>query len=229
MFSLLRRPFGIFSARSSPPGAAGDGFDGTERTWTRSDGRKQCRNSADGCGEGRACSICSAELLVLGAARKFRSASVSSAPISARGWLATCLSADTSHPNIEEHQLRWHSGRLAEPQISCTQLRGRSSRRSCKERPEHSLGAASAVAVPTCRLSLAVTTSRPQQKDGRSVWLFSGVADTVLVDAFAYNMSSSQDPSYPESHQKRCATWWDEPLLENGLSGLQGRRHIAGY
>ena len=32
----------------------GGGFDGTERAGTRSDGRKQSRNSADGCGEDRA-------------------------------------------------------------------------------------------------------------------------------------------------------------------------------
>ena len=32
----------------------GGGFDGTERAGTRSDGRKQGRNSADGCGEDRA-------------------------------------------------------------------------------------------------------------------------------------------------------------------------------
>ena len=37
-----------------PPGAAGGGFDGTERAGTRSDGREQGGNSADGCGEDRA-------------------------------------------------------------------------------------------------------------------------------------------------------------------------------
>ena len=41
-------------ACSGAPGAAGGGFDGTERAGTRSDGRKQGRNSADGCGEDRA-------------------------------------------------------------------------------------------------------------------------------------------------------------------------------
>ena len=40
--------------RQSRPRPAGDGFDGTERAGTRSDGRKQGRNSADGCGEDRA-------------------------------------------------------------------------------------------------------------------------------------------------------------------------------
>ena len=34
--------------------ASSGGFGGTERAGTRSDGRKQCRNSADGCGEDRA-------------------------------------------------------------------------------------------------------------------------------------------------------------------------------
>ena len=34
--------------------AAGGGFDGTERAGTGSRGRKQDRNSADGCGEDRA-------------------------------------------------------------------------------------------------------------------------------------------------------------------------------
>ena len=33
---------------------AGGGFDGTRRAGTRSDGRKHCRNNADGCGEDRA-------------------------------------------------------------------------------------------------------------------------------------------------------------------------------
>ena len=37
--------------------AAGGGFDGTERAGTRSDSRKQGRNSADGCGEDRACVV----------------------------------------------------------------------------------------------------------------------------------------------------------------------------
>ena len=37
-----------------PPVAPGGGFDGTERAGTRSDGRTQGRNSADGCGEDRA-------------------------------------------------------------------------------------------------------------------------------------------------------------------------------
>ena len=37
-----------------PPAASGGGLDGTERLGTRSDGRKQGRNSADGCGEDRA-------------------------------------------------------------------------------------------------------------------------------------------------------------------------------
>ena len=37
-----------------PPGAAGGGFEETKRTGTRSDGRKQDRNSADGCDEDRA-------------------------------------------------------------------------------------------------------------------------------------------------------------------------------
>ena len=36
------------------PAGAGGGFDGTERAGTRSGGRKQGRNSADGCGEDRA-------------------------------------------------------------------------------------------------------------------------------------------------------------------------------
>ena len=35
-------------------GAAGGGLDETERAGTRSDGRKQGRDSADGCGEDRA-------------------------------------------------------------------------------------------------------------------------------------------------------------------------------
>ena len=37
----------------TPAGGAGGGFDGTKRAGTRSDSRKQGRNSADGCGEDR--------------------------------------------------------------------------------------------------------------------------------------------------------------------------------
>ena len=44
-----------FVPSKPPPGdAPGGGFDGTKRAGTRSDGRKQGRNSADGCGEDRA-------------------------------------------------------------------------------------------------------------------------------------------------------------------------------
>ena len=43
-----------FVTSKPPPGAPGGGFDGTERAETLSDGRKQDRNSADGCGEDRA-------------------------------------------------------------------------------------------------------------------------------------------------------------------------------
>ena len=42
------------SLQQDLPTAAGGGFDWTERAGTRSDGRKQGRHSADGCGEGRA-------------------------------------------------------------------------------------------------------------------------------------------------------------------------------
>ena len=51
------RPVGPFGPVKTSPGAAGGGFDRTERVVTRSDGRKQVRNSADGCGEDRA-SLC---------------------------------------------------------------------------------------------------------------------------------------------------------------------------
>ena len=51
------RPSERVAARSvplkPPPGAAGGGFEGTERAGTRSDGLKQGRNSADRCGEDR--------------------------------------------------------------------------------------------------------------------------------------------------------------------------------
>ena len=44
----------IATVRARPaPDVAGGGFAGTERAGTRSDGRKQGRNSADGCGEDR--------------------------------------------------------------------------------------------------------------------------------------------------------------------------------
>ena len=59
--ALLRpclRPSERVSVRSvpskPPPAAPRCGFDGTEQAGTRSDGRKQGRNSADGCGEGQA-------------------------------------------------------------------------------------------------------------------------------------------------------------------------------
>ena len=51
LFATVRARLGPFRPVKS---AAGGGFDGTERTGTRSDGRKQGRNSADGCGEDRA-------------------------------------------------------------------------------------------------------------------------------------------------------------------------------
>ena len=58
LFRLCLRPAERTPARSvpskPPPGAAGCSFDGTERARTRSDGRKQSRNSADRCGEDRA-------------------------------------------------------------------------------------------------------------------------------------------------------------------------------
>ena len=48
--------FAAVRARPGPfrPAGAGDGFNETDRARTRSDGRKHCRNSADGCGEDRA-------------------------------------------------------------------------------------------------------------------------------------------------------------------------------
>ena len=58
LFRPCLRPSERVPARSvpskPPPAAAGGGFDGTERATTRSDGRKQGRNSTDGCGEDRA-------------------------------------------------------------------------------------------------------------------------------------------------------------------------------
>ena len=57
LFRPCLQPSERVTARSvpskPPPGAPGGGFDGTERTRTRSAGRKQDRNSADGCGEDR--------------------------------------------------------------------------------------------------------------------------------------------------------------------------------
>ena len=52
-FRTFRNTF-INTAAPGGPGAAGGGLDGTERIGTRSDGCKQGRNSADGCGEDRA-------------------------------------------------------------------------------------------------------------------------------------------------------------------------------
>ena len=51
-WKLLPAPLEAVAAGASK--AAGGGFDGTERAGTRSDGRKQGRSSADGCGEDRA-------------------------------------------------------------------------------------------------------------------------------------------------------------------------------
>ena len=60
-------PLGLFrtclrpSVKSKPPpAAAGGGSEETKRAGMRSDGRKQDRNSADGCGEDRA-SVCSSD------------------------------------------------------------------------------------------------------------------------------------------------------------------------
>ena len=53
LFRSSLRSFERVPARSVSD-AAGGGFDGTERAGTRSDGRKQGRNSADRCGEDRA-------------------------------------------------------------------------------------------------------------------------------------------------------------------------------
>ena len=50
-FDPLRR---VKTASNGARRAAGSGFDGTERTGTRSDGRRQGRNSVDSCGEDRA-------------------------------------------------------------------------------------------------------------------------------------------------------------------------------
>ena len=47
-------PHCIRQRRSGPVAAAGGGFDVTERDGTRSDGRKQGRNSSEGSGEGQA-------------------------------------------------------------------------------------------------------------------------------------------------------------------------------
>ena len=54
LFSTVRARPGPFRPVKPPPGAAGGGFDGTERTGTCSNGREQGRSSADGCGEDRA-------------------------------------------------------------------------------------------------------------------------------------------------------------------------------
>ena len=59
LFRPCLRPSERVQARSVVPSRqtrllAGGGFDGTGRAGTRSDGRKQGRNSADGCGEDRA-------------------------------------------------------------------------------------------------------------------------------------------------------------------------------
>ena len=56
LFPTVRARPGPLRLSKPPSGAAGGGFDGTERAGTRSDGRKQGRNSADGCGEDRASS-----------------------------------------------------------------------------------------------------------------------------------------------------------------------------
>ena len=54
LFPTVRaRPGPFRPAKTASSGARGD-FDGTERAGTRSDGRKQGRNSADGCDEDRA-------------------------------------------------------------------------------------------------------------------------------------------------------------------------------
>ena len=58
---------------SPAPGADGGGFDGTERTGTRSDGHKQGRNSANGCGEDRALVSDKCRRLIICARGKFSS------------------------------------------------------------------------------------------------------------------------------------------------------------
>ena len=50
--TVRARP-GPFSFVKTAPAAPGGGCDGTEQAGTRSDGRTQGRNSADGCGEDR--------------------------------------------------------------------------------------------------------------------------------------------------------------------------------
>ena len=56
LFATVRARLGParFVPSKPPPGAPEGGFDGTKRAGTRSAGRKQGRNSADGCGEDRA-------------------------------------------------------------------------------------------------------------------------------------------------------------------------------
>ena len=54
LFATVRARPGPFRPVTPASSGAGDGFDGTERVGTRSDGRKQGRNSADRCGEDRA-------------------------------------------------------------------------------------------------------------------------------------------------------------------------------
>ena len=57
LFATVRARLGRFrpvkTASSGAPAATGGGFDGTEPAGTRSNGRKQGRNSADRCGEDR--------------------------------------------------------------------------------------------------------------------------------------------------------------------------------
>ena len=54
LFRPCLRPSERVPVRSVPSKPPPDALDGTERAGTRSDGRKQGRNSADGCGEDRA-------------------------------------------------------------------------------------------------------------------------------------------------------------------------------
>ena len=54
LFVTVRARPGPFCPVKTASSAAGGGFDGTKRAGTRSDGRRQGRNSADGCGEDRA-------------------------------------------------------------------------------------------------------------------------------------------------------------------------------
>ena len=56
-----QHPSALFRPVWRRPSVAGGGFDGTERTGTRSEGREQGRDSADGCGEDRASLLTAAD------------------------------------------------------------------------------------------------------------------------------------------------------------------------